>query len=1285
MNVAQRLALLLAVPLLVLTGLGIFVHLQLASVDARGRDMADIQVPTLAIIGRVTRAYGELRTDVRDYIMAADPAQRQTIGEHFQATETEINRLFDEYARTLLVEQQDRALLQTYRQLVSEWIGGARAAMTMAGENHGPEAFNRLGGQMRALADRVNQASVEWIKHNEQVADAAGASMIAATAKMRNRLLIAGGLALLLAAGLGFVTFRRIVTPIQSLETSVQAIAAGDYDKAVPYTGARDETGSLARSVEVLKRAAAQTHLQSRQLEQQAAELGRVNLLSDTALDLAKANYWHLAFDDPEWYYSSERGASLLGQEPTPGFRYRIEDWKRHVRLGDAAAAEIAFERFDAVAAGKTSSYDATYAFQRPVDGRVIWLRSFGHLVRDTDGRPKEIFGVNQDVTEARLAEIAIKEGEQQLRQTEQYFRSVLERAPDGLMVVDPDGTIRLANAQCEKLFGYARDELIGQKVEKLVPAAIRGRHPGLRESYHQAPTTRAMGAKQELNAQRKDGSLFPVDIGLSPLPALDGSNTQVAVSIRNVTERKQAESELKVAKEKAEEATQMKSMFLANMSHEIRTPMNAIIGLSYLALKTPLNPKQRDYVAKVHNAGTSLLAVINDILDFSKIEAGRLDLETTTFRLDDVITSVTTLTGQKAHEKGLEFLARSAPGIPEFLLGDPLRLGQILTNLVNNATKFTERGEIRLTAELVERTGNKCQLRFSIRDTGMGMTTEQAERLFQPFVQADMSTTRKHGGTGLGLTICRRLVELMGGQIWLESAPGTGSNFTFTAWLGIGDQPGARKVIPARLTKLRVLIVDDNSAAREIIDDLVRDLVARADSVASGPEAISAVRQSDANTPYDVVFMDWRMPGMDGLQATEIIKSDTTLQHPPAVIMVTAFGREDVREQAERMQLDGFLLKPVTKSMVVDALVTVFADEQDQQAAVATARSEGVRLDGMRVLLVEDNEINQQIAVELLEGVGATLTVANNGREAVDKLMGGPVVPAFDVVLMDLQMPVMDGHQATALLRAERRFDALPIIAMTAHATVEERDACLARGMNGHIPKPIEPAVLFETLARLGRPAAPAAARPAPVVPAQPVPAIDGVDVRDGLARVAGNEKLYLKLLRQFVAQQGSALTQISAALAQADVSTAERLAHSLKGVAGNLGAKPVQAAAAAVEKMLRERAAAATLAPAMQELSTVLDSLLENLRAKLPDEPVEASAAAPADPVRTRVVATELATLLANFDAGAVDFLEANSAVLRPAFAAAAWTAFQDQIKAYGFADALTLLREAVPDATS
>jgi len=893
--------------------------------------------------------------------------------------------------------------------------------------------------------------------------------------------------------------------------------------------------------------------------------------------------------------------------------------------------------------------------------------------------------------TVANALRFALESEERQ--QAEERTRLILESSAEGIFGTDIEGRITFVNPAACRMLGFSAQELIGQ------PSHATFHHHRPDGSDYPKEECPMYAAYKQGKASRidneflwcKDGTGLPVEYGATPI-LKDSVVVGSVISFSDITLRKQQEREVLAAKEKAEEATQMKSMFLANMSHEIRTPMNAIIGLSHLALKTQLTPKQRDYVAKVHNAGTSLLAIINDILDFSKIEAGKLDLETTDFKLDEVISSVTTLTAQKAHEKGLEFLAHVAPGIPEFLRGDPLRLGQILTNFVNNAVKFTEQGEIRLEIGLQERTGEKVQLKLSVRDTGMGMTKEQAAILFQPFTQADMSTTRKHGGTGLGLTICRRLVELMGGRIWLESEPGLGSTFHFTVWLGVGEAKGSGKLIPEKLAQLRVLVVDDNPTAREILQEPLSNLTSRVDAVASGKEAIAALQKHDATDPYDIVFMDWRMPGMDGLQTSRYIKSDETLSHLPAIVLVTAFGREEVREEAERLQLDGFLVKPVTKSMIVDTLVNVFAAPGE---TVATEAGQETRLRGARILLAEDNDINQQIAVELLEGAGATVKIANNGREAVETLSNGPQPPPFDMVLMDLQMPEMDGYQATAKLRSDARFGALPIIAMTAHATIEERQRCLGAGMVDHISKPIDPALLYEIVGRVYK-----SANPSPVAaggektrmaeqskdtkPNGELPVVAGLDTKDGLSRVAGNQKLYLKLLRQFAEQQGPAITQISDALAQGDPALAERLAHTLKGVAGNIGAKPVQTAAGALEKLIRNHAKSEEVASAKQQVTTALDPLVEQLKAALgsiaPETPVPTAPPAAANPAQSREAATHLNKLLSEFDPGAADFIEANQAALRPLFAVDVWPKFEKLVQGYAFADAQAQLDQAL-----
>ncbi len=908
--------------------------------------------------------------------------------------------------------------------------------------------------------------------------------------------------------------------------------------------------------------------------------------------------------------------------------------------------------------------------------------RGFQKMAREILAREQSLAELNQNLektVQVRTAELADRLA---------FQRALFETIPYPMFVKDAEARFISCNKAYERDFGTTNDFLKGKTVLELdyLPEAER-------RKFHDEDTTVIREASQrsyELPVTYADGETHITLYSVDGFKLSDGRPGGLIGLLVDITDQKRIAEELREAKVKAEEATQMKSMFLANMSHEIRTPMNAIIGLSHLALKTPLNPKQRDYVSKVHNAGTSLLAIINDILDFSKIEAGKLDLETTDFKLDDVITSVTTLTAQKAHEKGLEFLAHAAPGLPEVLLGDPLRLGQILTNFVNNAVKFTEHGEIRLEIEPVERTGEKVQLKFSVRDSGIGMTREQSVKLFEPFTQADMSITRKHGGTGLGLTICRRLVELMGGRIWLESEPGVGSTFYFTVWLGVGSATGAGKTIPAKLAQLRVLVVDDNPAAREILQEPLSTLAARVDAVATGKEAIAAIQQHDATEPYDIVFMDWRMPGMDGLQASRHIKGDETLTHPPHIVLVTAFGREEVREEAERLQLDGFLVKPVTKSMIVDTLVNVFADEGEAVAGAVEAE-QALRLRGARILLTEDNDINQQIAIELLEGAGAIVKVANNGQEAVDTLSNGPQPPPFDLVLMDLQMPVMDGHQATARLRADARFATLPIIAMTAHATMEEKQRCLAAGMNDHISKPIDPSNLFETVGRFYKPLT----RPADTLSpsdgerdgvrgtGDDLPSIAGLDTNDGLTRVAGNRKLYLKLLRQFVEQQGPAVGEITTALAAGDVALAERLAHTLKGVAGNIGAKSVHGVATALEKVIRSKAPAAEVESAKQQVAAALDPLIAGLNASLGSPAAKPVAATPAplvDPVKSREAATQLTKLLSEFDPGAADFIETNRTALQPLFADDTWTEFEKLVQGYSFADAQIRLEQAL-----
>jgi len=627
---------------------------------------------------------------------------------------------------------------------------------------------------------------------------------------------------------------------------------------------------------------------------------------------------------------------------------------------------------------------------------------------------------------------------------------------------------------------------------------------------------------------------------------------------------------------------------------------MNAIIGLSSLCLDTDLQTRQRDYVTKIHAAGSTLLNVINDVLDFSKIEAGKLRLEQTAFALDQVLDSVITYVAQKAQEKGLELILQVAPDVPQDLLGDPLRLGQILTNLLGNAVKFTPGGEVQLQVHCEHREGQQARLRFEVVDTGIGMSEEQIGRLFEAFSQADDSMTRRFGGTGLGLSISRHLVELMGGQLDVASTPGVGSRFGFTTRFELA-QGRPPKALPGMLDGLRVLVVDDHPVAREVLLGLLRTFPFRSEAVSSAAEALVAVHRADGGDRFGLVLMDLRMPDQNGIEATRRIKQDRSLASPPAVILLTAYGEEGTAAEAIEAGADGFLHKPATASTLLDAIIGTFGLDAAPQPVAAPA---GQDLAGLRILVAEDNDINQQIARGLLERIGATVSVADNGRTTIEALIAaGP--DAFDVVLMDLQMPEMDGLEATRRIRADPRLAHLPIIAMTAHAMAEERQRCIDAGMNDHVAKPIVverlvQAILQQVQRNGTAPASPGAATGAQGMgAADGLPDLPGLNVKAALRRVGDDPATYLSLLQRFATSQADCAERIAKALAAGLPADAERIAHSVRGAAANLGAGAIQEAASSLEMALRKGSPSE---PARQSLALEMSALARLLETTLP-----------------------------------------------------------------------------------
>ena len=704
----------------------------------------------------------------------------------------------------------------------------------------------------------------------------------------------------------------------------------------------------------------------------------------------------------------------------------------------------------------------------------------------------------------------------------------------------------------------------------------------------------------------------------------LDLEKTSQALA-QQTLELQHTNAQLRSAKAMADEANQAKSAFLANMSHEIRTPMNAIIGLTHLIRRDTTNPHQRQQLDKVSGAAMHLLAGINDILDFSKIEAGKMTLDPTDFELEKVVSNVFTITGDKAEAKGLEVMAELA-GVPPILHGDGMRLGQILTNFMGNAVKFTERGSVSLHAFVTHREANQVRLRFEVRDTGIGLSPEQQGKLFLAFQQADVSTTRTHGGTGLGLAISRRLADLMDGQVGVRSGPGKGSTFWFEAPFDISNQAAAPQHVQALPPSTRVLVVDDMEEARELLADMLTHLGARADAVSAGALAVQAVAQADEiGDPYELVLTDWLMPGLSGTQTWQQICA-LPLKHRLACFLVSG-SLSCPADEVDAGPFAAFLPKPVLPTALEDVLVRVWNRAQlPETAAPALTADAPVRFNpGLQLLLAEDNALNQEVAGELLRQLGFAVDVAGDGAIAVERARERH----YDLILMDIQMPHLDGLQATRHIRALPDHAQTPIVAMTANAFAEDRAAALAAGMNDHLPKPVDPAQLARVLARLlphavdatGAAATPSVATPTLTLKDETqmraqLQGVAGFQLEQGLRSLGNNFAALVRLLQRMVVEHPHDAQKALQAWQSGDLAETLRILHTLKGLAGTAGLTGLQVATQQAEARVQvtpQGGVDADTQHALQDLDARLQQLVQSLHFIL-DAAAETTSAAPA-----------------------------------------------------------------------
>ncbi len=949
-------------------------------------------------------------------------------------------------------------------------------------------------------------------------------------------------------------------------------------------------------------------------------ELQRTKALLERTGSMARVGSWELDLVTNTIFWSDET-CRIHGVQPgySPQLSEAIQFYAPQARpVIEAAIAQ-------AIATGQR--WDLELPFIQK-DGGEIWVRALGMAEFEHD-KPVRLVGAFQDITARRLADAALVISESQ-------FRGAFETAAHGVALVSLLGDFIKVNESLCVMLGYSNAELLATDFQAIT-------HPEDLDAdlnhLHQLLERQIESYQMEKRCFHKTGSIIWVLLSVSLVRASEGLPIHFVFQIIDITHRKNTETSLLVAKQAAEDSNRAKSIFLATMSHEIRTPMNGILGMLQLLQHTELTSRQIDYTRKAEGATQALLGIINDILDFSKVEAGKLELDNQALVIGELLRELSVILSVNLGSKNVEVLFLIAADLPPVVIGDGLRLRQVLINLAGNALKFTEQGEVLLGIRMLKREADRVELEFSVRDTGIGIAADKLDYIFEGFSQAESTTSRRFGGTGLGLAISQRLVALMGGTLAVESELGKGSRFFFNIRLDVDPtlaagissthaDPAGTSHLQALLVPggagLRALIVDDNALSREILCEMATAMGWQAEGVDSGEAALAHLHQADA-PHYNIVLMDWRMPGMDGWETTRKIRQLEPGGQVPVVIMVTAASRELVNKKSriETELIDGYLVKPITASMLYEAVAEAIVERKGEHIRHC-AMPASAQLADLRLLVVEDNLLNQQIARELLERCGAQITIAGGGLEGVEQALAAD--PPFDAILMDVQMPDIDGLEATRRVRSVPRMRGVPIIAMTANAMAADKEACRAVGMCDHVAKPIDLNALIDTVLRhVGNPRADtftptrafeAVSQPAPVLVSSANATDESlIDVNAAIKRMGGDREFYDKVVFGFRTDAALLVAELQRCISVADHAQAMRSAHTLRGLAATVGAVTLSAQAQQIETTLNNELAdasseqAATLADMSADLTKQLAQVLSALPQSKPSTMSSAS----------------------------------------------------------------------------